>query len=680
MPPTMLVLSVITLYLVAIVVSDPLDEFRLMHQGEIAYDENKFLMQIVPSGFSPHAHESKKVDEVLNTNNTYYKNFYKYVKNGITAKGRTFTVYDDDMRKAAIALFRLFQQVEQDDYEKIYDWSVLNINNDILRYAEKLNYLYSYKLNRNKISLNPCYIEKPNYFINSETIIKAMKLRLVMSNRNVLPPEAAEHQYYQDHGFISINTNYSGWNLVYNGDDQGINYFREDISLNCYYMGVHLLHPFWMSNDELDLLNLRHAEHFFNTHQQLVARYNLEKQHLLHMNHSYPNETEYDPSLIYDNGLRFPIRYINYELDWTDERAEAEGVWINIRKCIERGFIVMDGITLNMNNDDHVSIMAKLIKSNLDNARMAKILREIFGNMRNRHPIDEYNPAPSVFYHPETSLRDPTFWKMIEYYLNVMKYFRHFMDPFLMEEYTTEDFNITGANFTKMETFFEYYRIPLNKILSAETGYISRKWPMFARQRRINHSPLTLNFTVDSKIDKNVIVRLFLGPNCSFNNCWERFEEFYELDIFNFTLHTGLNVISWNPHKSKKYSYFKDDISQHYFHNYDYKKSARKGTKFNLFKFPGNLAIPRGLESGLNFKLAIIITPSENSSVMDHAPEVNYYKQVSYEYDTKPLGFPFHRNSGFQNSLASNYRLFDIKIYHRKSDVDESGYFSSNLY
>lgn len=250
------------------------------------------------------------------------------------------------MRNAAIALFRLLQDVDTDQFHKILGWARDNINKDLLTYAWKLAIIYSDKNKlTNSFEQEPPYIMKPNYFINGETIRKAMQLMIDDGQFN--EQEAEVNQIYKTGGIITINTNYSGWNLGSNGCHEELNYFREDIGINSFYSGVQLLHPFWMSNNELEEINSRHAEYYYYNHKQLMARYDLEREYLKFYKNSSTGKcfTDYNPYLYYDNGLPFPIRSSTLK-DWSEEQAKIKSIDIAIRECISRRVIFMVSSTL----------------------------------------------------------------------------------------------------------------------------------------------------------------------------------------------------------------------------------------------------------------------------------------------------------------------------------------------
>lgn len=276
--------------------------------------------------------------------NEKFKNFFNYVEKGVTEKGLIFNVYDDDMRNAAVALFRLLRETRlynRIDYDKLRDWARRNVNDDMYDYVCRLTALYSYSYVSEDMFLPP-FLFKPNYFINGETIVKALYLKNNYGKISDTVLKNFQVEKITDN-IISIDSNYSGWNIPLNGCDGLISYFKDDVALNSYYYGIQLLHPFWMSNEELDETNPNHAEHYYFAHQQLLARYRLEKEHLGVRDPKKTSancESDYNPYLYYENGLAFPTRSsVLGELD--EGLTYIKSVDIAIQECIHRSIVIM---------------------------------------------------------------------------------------------------------------------------------------------------------------------------------------------------------------------------------------------------------------------------------------------------------------------------------------------------
>lgn len=280
-----------------------------------------------------------------------------------------------------------------------------------------------------------------------------------------------------------------------------------------------------------------------------------------------------------------------------------------------------------------------------------------------------------MLHHPETSLKDPVYWYMIQYMLKYFTDFKDTMEPFDMRTYETYAFNIVNSEVSKLTTYFDHYNFPVNNALSKEIRD-QNDLPAFVsvRQRRLKHADFFFNFTVKSMENTDVVVRLYLGPECQSNtsNCSDQYNNFFELDTFRTTVKKGTNSISWSPTQSKRFS-FDDD--------YNNGAPTSGSSKYSIYRFPENLLIPRGLEKGLNLTLFIMITSYDGIDEFDeNEKQSSYYRVFSNELDSKPLGFPFHRQGKGFSSSASNYMFLNISVYHETQFVDPKGYFSPNLY
>ncbi|XP_045522773.1 basic juvenile hormone-suppressible protein 2-like [Pieris brassicae] len=634
----------------------------ILGEGELFRNSEQLLKFIIPGSVSSKStgQVNLQLTDLVNQEDENFKIFYGHLDAGHAMKGLIFNIYDDSMREATIALFRVFQYADNDKLLLIRDWARENVNKDMFDYAWRLASLY--RIDASSKENDPPFVAKPNYYINSDAIIKALQFK---NDNSMTDTQVSKvNQIYSGDNFVVVNTNYSSWNMVSEGCEENLDYFREDIALNSYYYGVHLQYPFWMTNDELSGMDARYAERDYFIHQQLLARYHLEKQHYRVRNVSSESNCfrDFNPNLLHDNGLFFPTRS-SVLPQWNEQQARIKAIDIAIRECISRGVIYMDNATKTaLTEDNYIDLLAKLVRANFDGIQTAKVVKSLFGYGSNSYPSDRYNPAPTVLHNPQTTLRDPLYWQMIQ---SLLKYFTEYattLQPFDFSQYESDNFNIIESSSSKITTYFDYYQISLTKFLYSD-DYLTKKPPKLftARQKRLRHLPFTINITVESKVNENGIVKIFLGPECDPKYCWQEHSKFFEMDSFLYIFEKGLNIISWNPEMSGKFSY--DDY-------YNMEQSFSKKNKFDLFKFPENLLIPKGLEEGLNMTVFSMIVP-----IKDMASNTS-----DIEYDTLPLGFPFHRQAKINNeSFAKNYVFNKVFIYHKKSTNDVNGYFSAHL-
>lgn len=247
---------------------------------------------------------------------------------------------------------------------------------------------------------------------------------------------------------------------------------------------------------------------------------------------------------------------------------------------------------------------------------------------------------------------------------NLLKYFTDYsnsLQPFDFSKYQTKQFYIIDNSFTKITTYFEFYEFNIDKLFQKDNNDHKMTPLSFSvRQKRLKHLPFTLSFTVHSQVNKTVVVKLFLGPHCEVTNCWNEFPKFFELDSFTQKLEEELNVIKWAPELSTRYSF--DDY-------YNLEHRSLHENKYDMFKYPENMIIPKGLEQGLNLTLFVLITPIDDAD----DPSLSVYS-------SEPFGFPFHRRAFVNNSTNfNNYKFYNITIFHKESSNERNGYFSLHL-
>ncbi|XP_022823237.1 arylphorin subunit alpha-like [Spodoptera litura] len=653
--------------------SAPVDEFNgFINQGELSANPDGDLTGIVP-GYLPQGSQKSDLFSGLLGLHSEYVSLTDFIQKSATLKGLTFNIYNEDMKDVANGLFKLLYNAEDFGYdiEKIINLN--EFNDDLVTYAKQINLLYRDK-KFNVDEYPPPFITKPNHFVNGETIVKALKLANYINNDIDITDEANVDQYFKTYDILTINSNYSGWNLPENGGEESLNYFREDIGLNSYYYGMHLMHPFWLIHNKLYTANSRSDEHYYYIHQQLASRLYLEKEHLRQENVTKKTEFgDYHPYLIHENGLPFPTRSGTMG-DWNEDRAKIKSIDIAIKECMARRLIVIDRKTIELTEENYVKLLTRLFRGNFEVGKVSKVIRSLFGYGGNGYPIEGYNPAPSLLHHPETSLRDPIYWYMMQYVINYFTEFTEFIEPLYMQkDDATKHCEIIEADLPKITTYFNYYQFDIsNAVFKTDSPDDRMPLTITARQKRLKHSKFEFNFTVDCTGVKDTIVRLFLGPPCT-DRCWEEYAHFFELDKFAFApAEEGLSTIIWSPEISTRFS---DDE----YYNLE-GSSPQTDTKnnYNLFKFPENLIIPRGTPNGLNLTLFIMITPADE--YLDEHTFIKFFREIRNDLDNKPAGYPFNRPAVGYYDDAPNYKFYNITIYHKKNHISKNGYFSPHLH
>lgn len=177
----------------------------------------------------------------------------------------------------------------------------------------------------------------PYYYVSSEYIQQAYEMKM----------EGHPSQYVlSDGNNVVIKANYSGWYIRWN-DEQKLSYFTEDVGLNTFYYHYNLDYPFWMEPKHYDLKKDRYGEIFYYVHQQLLARYYMERLsngmgEIPDFSWNLPIEEGYYPSLRYHNGLEFPSRPNHFDFhqhEFLQHLIQVEDYERRIRDSIDQGFL-----------------------------------------------------------------------------------------------------------------------------------------------------------------------------------------------------------------------------------------------------------------------------------------------------------------------------------------------------
>lgn len=252
-------------------------------------------------------------------------------------RGRAFTIANRVHIRQAIKLFNVFYYAKDfDTFYKTACWARDNINEGMFIYVLTVAVLH--RPDCQGIILPAPYEIYPWFFVNSDVVQKVYKYR--MQNWNNLKNINNE---------IIINANYSGWYLNI-GSDSRLTYFTEDVGLNSFYYYFAMDYPPWLGGDKFPLNNDRRGELYYFVHQQLLARYYMERLSnglgavpLINFN-SPSSIPSYVPSLQYPNGLYFPFRPSKTDLIFDDfTRNLLDQVYtteMRIRNAIDSGFVI----------------------------------------------------------------------------------------------------------------------------------------------------------------------------------------------------------------------------------------------------------------------------------------------------------------------------------------------------
>lgn len=194
-------------------------------------------------------------------------------KTGFLPKYNAFSVFYDEHREEAIALFQLFYYAKDfDTFYKTAAWARVHLNEGI--------FLYSYYIaiiqrdDTNDFVLPAPYEVYPDLFINKHEMFKMYRTK--QQGGLEFPEMAAKFGVLKENEDYVFYSNYSDA-LTYPNNEQRLAYFTEDIGLNAYYYYFHTTLPFWWNGNKWGPFKERRGEIILHYYQQLLARYYLER-------------------------------------------------------------------------------------------------------------------------------------------------------------------------------------------------------------------------------------------------------------------------------------------------------------------------------------------------------------------------------------------------------------------
>lgn len=545
----------------------------------------------------------------------------------------------------------------------------------------------------------------PHFFFNFDVIQRAQMYK----QRGFYGVKKVDGAYN-----LVIPANYSSYD-VYSYEDQKLSYFTEDIGLNAYYYYFNLDYPFWMNGEEYGLNKDRRGEYFFFFHQQLMARYYLERL----SNEMRPVKDftwwtpiqSYYPNIRTYNGYPFMSRDPGHVVYQEFNHFDVDFIYSyenRLLEAIDSGlFLLQNGTYYNFSYPGGLEYLGNMVQGNPDslNAKYYNYMTQVFktfGRYFGKYQPYQSTVYPSVLSQPETTLRDPAYWSFMKRFLMFYYKFMHNMRPYTRNEINFDGVDIESVEMDKLITYFDYFDADITNAVDVEyqgsepnsefrnfgrmSSYRGEDFVIKARQLRLNHLPFRVNMKVHSKSAAPAVVRIFLGAK--FNEAGhvlgihENRYTFYLLDMFKYDLKTGINEIT----RESREFFFQAKDRTTYYDLYKYVMMATAGqkqypmdnTEFHS-GFPQRLLLPKGKKGGQVFKLFVHVSPYFAPKVQQFTtfdPIVSAGIGSGSRYiDSLPLGYPFDRHIDEFAWYTPNMHYQDVTIFHKtESEINSPAY------
>ncbi|KAJ0174679.1 hypothetical protein K1T71_009787 [Dendrolimus kikuchii] len=606
------------------------------------------------------------------TNKKAVEEFLVMYKSGtMLPKYHVFTIFKENMREQAIALFHLFYYAK--DFETFYKTAAF-----ARVYLNEGLFLYTYYIavlqrpDTHGYVLPAPYEVYPQLFANLDVLNRIYDIK--MENGIVDSDSAAQYGIVKENDYFVFYANYSSA-FIFNSEEQKLAYLTEDVGFNAYYYYFHSHLPFWWSSTKYGPLKERRGEVYFYFYQQLLARYYLER--LTNCLGPIPQFSWYSPiktgfyplmTTYYTPLVQRPDLYVVHTEKNYEKVRFLDIYEKTFHQYLQEGQFTAFNKTISFFDPSAINFVGNFWQDNADlyDEEVTKkfqrsyeiVARQVLG--AGPETVDKYTVMPSVLDFYQTSLRDPVFYQLYSRIMDYIIEFKEYQEPYSSQNLLFSGVEVTDIEVTKLTTFFEFYDFDASdSIFLSKEEMKSYPHTFKVRQPRLNHKSFTVNIDVKSDTACDAVVKIFIGPKYNENGFPVSLEKdwmkFYELDWFTQKLNQGQNKIT---RKSDDFVMFKEDSvpMTEIFKLLDQGKIPKYMSEY-FYSMPNRLMLPKGTPGGYPFELFVFVYPYEAAS-KDLAAFEEFLPV------NKPFGYPLDRPVLDASFKQPNMYFKEVQINH----------------
>lgn len=271
----------------------------------------------------------------------------KIVKYGLTPKHKLASAVSFHETEEAVALFHLFFYAK--DYETFYKsaaWARDHVNEYLFTYA--LTVALRHRQDTRDFIFPATYEIFPSVYTNADVFYKSLRIK---TQGFISDHKLAEQNgvYYHDDYTYTIANNFT---YDYTNAEEKLKYFTNDVGLNNAYYNFQILYPFWLGGEEFNIDTQRRGEIFYWVHQQLLARYTVERYSnglgdVPTFSWNKAIKTPYNPNTVYANGVPTPKRGAFFDITEEHNSYDIDAVEDyerRFRDAIYNGYVTVVNI------------------------------------------------------------------------------------------------------------------------------------------------------------------------------------------------------------------------------------------------------------------------------------------------------------------------------------------------
>ncbi|XP_075983485.1 prophenoloxidase 2 [Anticarsia gemmatalis] len=568
-----------------------------------------------------------------------------------------FSLFIEKHRVMAGKLIDIFMGMRDvEDLTSVCSYCQLRINPYMFNYCLSVAILHR----RDTRGLNiPTFAETfPDKFVDPKVFRRARETTSVEQPGARMP--------------INIPVNYTASNLE---PEQRVAYFREDIGINLHHWHWHLVYPF--DSSDRNIVNKdRRGELFYYMHQQIIARYTMERlcNNLGFVrrfnNFREPIEEGYFPKLDSQVASRaWPPRFagttitdINRPVDQIRSELTDLETWRDrFIRAIETNTVTLpNGRTIQLDEERGIDIIGNMMESSIISPN-----RPYYGDLHNMgHVFISYSHDPDnrhlesfgVMGDSATAMRDPVFYRWHAYIDDMFNMYKSNLPPYGDDRLDFPGIRVSGvgiegrAGNNVLSTRWELSAVDLSRGLD-----FSPRGSVQARFTHLQHDEFNYVIEVNNTTGQSAMgtVRIFLAPTLDDKGAALSLEAqrrlMVELDKFTTPLKPGNNTVRRRSLDSSVTIPYERTFRNQTARPGDPGSTAAEEFDFCGCGWPHHMLIPKGTQQGYPVVLFVMISNwNEDRIEQDLVGACNdaasYCGIRDRKYpDRRAMGFPFDR-------------------------------------
>ncbi|KAL7290239.1 hypothetical protein TKK_0015942 [Trichogramma kaykai] len=587
--------------------------------------------------------------------------FIERYNNGLLARGQSATVFNSEHLAEIKSFYGVLASAQElAAFALVSLWSSQVLNEIIWFYGFVIAVMQ--RPNTRNLRLPNLHELLPQYFFNNDAIIQLYKAKSEtcfegMANETIIRAE-----------YSKVVSAY------YNDPESKISYFTEDVGLSDYYFFLVNESPFWLASQQMTFPVPPRGERFFHDHQQILARYNLERlSHDLEFTEDLdwdhnvvtgflPNMADYNGQIFPSRSSNSPVPYYKYQ-----ELRMTKNFESRLTAAADSGELVSSNSTVYRAAElpTFFSHLMDAAQSNADSVNL-----DFYGSLETSgRRILGFNPPPrnkfietiSAMENYNAGLRDPAFYRLYKKIVDIGHRYKSHLAPYRPEDISFPGVTITSVSSNDVDTFFDDFDSLVGR---RSCSYYNR--PIFFRQKRLNHDSFRLTIKVKSDYPVLSVVRIFIGPKHNARgfeiDISEARKYFFELDAFFVALPKGISMLR----RSEDDFVIRAPIEEPSAVIYEKIKRALQDKNYPFeyyqqpYGWPRRLLLPRGKPGGQTFRILVSINPFKLDPLVSNPLIAGHWS-----IDGRPLGFPLDRPIESHDFWRPNIAQGDMTIYFR---------------